>query len=215
MKSFRTLATLLAGLALSATLSAQTPPATPPEKKSDDVISLSPFSVTDKPDRGYIASETMAGSRVRTLIADLPYTVNVLTSEFLEEMGIFEFSDNVIQIGGFTGLDVGGGFNLRGFSSSSQLRDGFFRLGRYGSSNVDRIEIIKGNNAAIYGRTSPGGMMNMISKQPKARENQRLSVNVIRLRFWMAASSPSSAPVTMRSASAIPTTLASRLPPAT
>ncbi len=164
-------------LGIASTLAAQTAPALPPEKKSDDVISLSEFSVKAESDRGYIASETMTGSRVKTPIIDLPYTVNVLTSEFFEDFGIFELSDNVVQIGGFTGLDVGGSFNLRGFSSSSQLRDGFFRLGRYGSSNVDRLEIIKGSNAAIYGRTSPGGMLNMVSKQPKNRESQRLLFN--------------------------------------
>ena len=48
--------------------------------------------------------------------------------------------------------NIGGGFNLRGFSATSQLRDGFYRLGRYGQSNVDRLEIIRGPNAAIYGR---------------------------------------------------------------
>ncbi|WP_414659978.1 TonB-dependent siderophore receptor [Horticoccus sp. 23ND18S-11] len=167
---------LCAALLVSA-LHAQTTPATPAARPADDVVKLSEFSVRADGDRGYAPSETLTGSRVKTQIADLPYTVNVLTSEFFEDFGIFELSDNVIQIGGFTGLDVGGSFNLRGFSSSSQLRDGFFRLGRYGSSNVDRMEVIKGSNAAIYGRTSPGGMLNMISKQPKSRESQKLTFN--------------------------------------
>ena len=136
---------------------ATAPAATSPAKPTGDVVTLSEFSVSAETDRGYIASETMTGSRVKTKIIDLPYTVNVLTAEFFEDFGIFELSDNVVQIGGFTGLDIGGSFNLRGFSSTSQLRDGFYRLGRYGSSNVDRLEIIKGSNAAIYGRTSPGG----------------------------------------------------------
>ena len=34
---------------------------------------------------------------------------------------------------------------------------------RYGQTNIDRVEVIKGPNAGIYGRTSPGGMLNMIS----------------------------------------------------
>jgi outer membrane receptor protein involved in Fe transport len=164
-------------IALSALAVAQTAPVAPATSAESETVKLTEFTVKAEPNRGYAASETLTGSRVRTQIADLPYTVNVLTSEFFEDFGIFEFSDNLIQVGGFTGLDVGGGFNLRGFGSTSQLRDGFFRLGRYGSSNVDRIEIIKGNNAAIYGRTSPGGMMNMVSKQPRAKESQRLSVN--------------------------------------
>ncbi|MBL9204510.1 MAG: Plug domain-containing protein, partial [Opitutaceae bacterium] len=125
----------------------------------EDPIRLSEFSVTASDDRGYVPSETMTGSRVATKIIDLPYTVNVLTSEFFEDFGLFEFTDNLVHVGSFTGLDIGGGFNLRGFGSTYQLRDGFFRLGRYGSSNIDRMEIIKGSNAAIYGRTSPGGMV--------------------------------------------------------
>ncbi len=170
------LATLLA---TAPALRAQTAPTPSPgaAAKSEDVITLSEFNVKAEDNRGYVPAETMTGSRVATKIIDLPYTVNVLTSEFFEDFGIFELSDNIVQIGGFTGLDIGGQFNLRGFNSTSQLRDGFFRLGRYGSSNVDRIEIIKGSNAAIYGRTSPGGMMNMISKQPKSRESQKLTFN--------------------------------------
>jgi iron complex outermembrane recepter protein len=144
---------------------------------SDQTITLSPFEVNSAATVGYGASETMTGSRIKTQILDLPYTVNVLTSEFFDDFGLFELSDNVTQIGNFTGLDIGGNFNLRGFTSSNQLRDGFFRLGRYGSSNIDRMEIIKGSNAAIYGRSSPGGMVNMISKMPKTEAHQKLSLN--------------------------------------
>ncbi len=167
----------LAALTLTAGLRAQTAPA-PAAKPPEDVIQLSEFNVSsDTGDRGYVASETMTGSRVATKIIDLPYSVNVLTSEFFEDFGMFELADNITHIGSFTGLDIGGGFNLRGFSSTSQLRDGFYRLGRYGGSNVDRMEIIKGSNAAIYGRTSPGGMVNMISKMPKDREAYSLKLS--------------------------------------
>jgi outer membrane receptor protein involved in Fe transport len=169
------LAAWLFALGSACSINAQTTPATP--KPDDEVVRLSEFSVKADPNRGYAPSETMTGSRVATKIVDLPYTVNVMTSEFLEDFGIFELADNITQIGSFTGLDIGGNFNLRGFTATYQLRDGFFRLGRYGSSNIDRMEIIKGSNAAIYGRTSPGGMINMISKAPKDRQSEKLSYN--------------------------------------
>ncbi len=146
-------------------------------KPAEDTVRLSDFNVTADEDRGYAASETMSGSRVATKIIDLPYTVNVLTSEFFTDFAIFDLNDTLTQIGSFTGLSGGGGFTLRGFSSSSQLRDGFYRIGRFGTSNVDRIEVIKGSNAAIYGRTSPGGMINMISKQPRSQPGYRITVN--------------------------------------
>ncbi|MSU24747.1 MAG: hypothetical protein EXS32_13110 [Opitutus sp.] len=165
---------LLGFLAISAGLFAQ---ASTPPRGASEVIELSPFQVTTNPNRGYTASETMTGSRVKTQIVDLPYSVHVMTSEFLEDFGLLELNDNLTHVSGFTGLDIGGNFFLRGFAASYQLRDGFLRLGRYGSSNIDRIEIIKGSSAAIYGRTSPGGMVNMISKQPKAEASQKLAFN--------------------------------------
>jgi len=177
MKANLTLtALLLAGCAagMTARLAAQAPAA---PRSNEEVVRLTEFNVTASEDRGYAPAETMTGTRVATKIIDLPYTVNVLTAEFFEDFAIFELADNIVQIGSFTGLDIGGNFNLRGFSSSFQLRDGFFRLGRYGSSNIDRMEIIKGSNAAIYGRSSPGGMVNMISKAPKNREGQKLTFN--------------------------------------
>jgi iron complex outermembrane recepter protein len=169
----------LAALAsvLTTNVLAQTPAASTAAARREEAIQLSEFSVTEELDRGYVASETLTGSRVRTPIIDLPYTVNVLTNEYFKDFAMFELGDNITQIASFTGLDIGGGFQLRGFNSTSQLRDGFYRLGRYGSSNVDRLEVIKGSNAAIYGRTSPGGMVNMISKLPKDREYYELELN--------------------------------------
>ena len=160
-------------LAVTASSSAQT--VSPAAAKKEEIVHLSPFEVQAAPERGYVASETMTGTRVATQIKDLPYTVNVVTSEYFEDFGMFQLDDTLTQIGGLTGLDIGGGFNLRGFSSTSQLRDGFYRLGRYGETNIDRIEVIKGPNAGIYGRTSPGGMVNMISKAPKKQNNLELT----------------------------------------
>ncbi len=100
------LACAFAALALAG-LHAQTAPTGSPTsrpKAADDVVTLSEFSVKADPDRGYAPSETMTGSRVATKIVDLPYTVNVLTSEFLEDFGIFELADNIVQVGSFTGL---------------------------------------------------------------------------------------------------------------
>jgi outer membrane receptor protein involved in Fe transport len=177
LRGLRQLALCVAAASVSPLIWAQTAPTPKPEAPPEEAVRLSEFSVTASDDRGYVPSETMTGSRVATKIIDLPYTVNVLTSEFFEDFGVFEFMDNIVHVGSFTGLDIGGNFNLRGFGSTYQLRDGFFRLGRYGSSNIDRMEIIKGSNAAIYGRTSPGGMVNMISKQPKSRASQKISLN--------------------------------------
>jgi iron complex outermembrane recepter protein len=166
---------LFASVLLLAAVAHPTARAQTSSAADDEAVRLSEFTVKGNSDNGYGASETMTGLRVATKIKDLPFTVNVLTSEFFEDFGMFELNDNVTgYISSFSGLDQGGGFTLRGYTSTYQLRDGFFRLGRYGVSNVDRIEIIKGANAATYGQSSPTGIVNIISKMPSKTSRQIL-----------------------------------------
>jgi outer membrane receptor protein involved in Fe transport len=142
----------------------------------DETIVISKFEVSANPSHGYSASESMSATRVNTKIIDLPFSTVNLTDQYFKDFGTNILDENMTQIGGLTALSIGGNFFLRGFNSTSQLRDGFYRLGRYGQSNVERIEVIRGPNAAIYGRTAPGGMVNFISVQPKKANTQDLII---------------------------------------
>jgi iron complex outermembrane receptor protein len=144
--------------------------------KSDDPVELSPFTVTAEQKDGYIASESVTGTRMRTPIKDLTFGVNVITSEFLEDFAFFEIGENFAYTSSLSSLDNGGGnVNMRGYGATSFLRNGFLRLGLVDRVNVDRIEVIKGPAANIYGMTTPAGMINIITKRPKARPEQSLA----------------------------------------
>ena len=69
----RRLAGLFAWCSALAAATALAQTATPAK---EEVVELSPFEVKSSDDRGYIAAETMTGTRVATQIKDLPYTVN-------------------------------------------------------------------------------------------------------------------------------------------
>lgn len=150
-------------------------PASPGE---DETVTLSPFEVRTTQTNDYIASESVTGSRVATPIKDLPFAINVITSEFLNDFDFFELDSNMGYTSSLTGLDTQGNYNLRGYGATFQLRNGFYRLGLIDRVNVDRVEVIKGPNAAIYGQTSPAGLVNIISKRPKTKNSQRLSLTV-------------------------------------
>src|SRR4051812_26764138 len=164
---------LVSGFVFPAVLHAQTPT---PAPKTDETVKLSEFTVTENSDDSYVASESITGTRVRTPIKDLTFTVNVITSEFLTDFVYFEIND-LGYTSSVNNFDNGGGnVNLRGYGATSFLRNGFLRLGLVDRVNVDRIEVIKGPAAAIYGMTTPAGMVNIITKRPKDRPAQSLSV---------------------------------------
>lgn len=138
---------------------------------------LSEFTVQADPADSYTASETITGSRVAEKIRNLPYTVNVLTSEFIEDFGFVDFGDDFAYTSSFGGYDPGGGSaNVRGLAVGKSLRNGFLRIGVVDRGNIDRIEIIKGPSAAVYGEALPSGLINIVTKKPKEKPGYKLSV---------------------------------------
>src|SRR5829696_5027913 len=60
-------------------------PAPPP---SGEVVELSPFTVNTTSDVGYVAENTLAGSRLNTRLRDTASSVAVFTKEFLDDLAI-------------------------------------------------------------------------------------------------------------------------------
>jgi len=155
-------AALTCSLSVLSPLAAQTAPAS----SSDQPVRLQDFTVSAGSQTGYVASESTTGTRVVTKVADLPFVVNVITSEFLNDFDFFSLSGNVGYVSSLSQLDTEGNANLRGFPSTFQLWNGFYRLGLVDRVDLDRIEVIKGPNAGIYGQTSPSGIINYITRMP-------------------------------------------------
>jgi outer membrane receptor protein involved in Fe transport len=149
-------------------LPAQVPAATAGARPGDDTVTLPEFSVRASPTSEYLAAESITGTRVATKIRDLPFTVNTVTGEFLDDFAAFEFRD---QFGYTSSVSVwetlSTGYSLRGFDADVQLRNGFRRIGLIDKVNVERAEIIKGPAASIYGTVLPGGTINVITKKPQ------------------------------------------------
>src|SRR5687768_13628858 len=79
----------LAASAASQSLLAQAAPTPGPasDEPEEEPIMLSPFEVSSSQDRGYQATQTLAGTRIRTNLADIGGSIQVLTKEFLDDIG--------------------------------------------------------------------------------------------------------------------------------
>ncbi len=60
---------------------------------AEPVFELSPFQVDASQDRGYYAENTLAGSRLRTNIADLGSSITVVTMQQMQDTGSIDIND--------------------------------------------------------------------------------------------------------------------------
>jgi iron complex outermembrane receptor protein len=71
----------------------------------------------------------------------------------------------------FAGLGLSE-FTIRGFATGEYYRNGFPINRGYPNSpdiaSIERVEVLKGPSAFLYGRGDPGGTFNIVSKQPLA-----------------------------------------------
>ncbi|HEU0183785.1 MAG TPA: TonB-dependent receptor [Blastocatellia bacterium] len=125
----------------------------------------------------YQATESSTATKLASSWLDVPQSVQVVNRRLLNEQADFQLSDAVRNISGVsrtktqTSGSLGNEFTLRGFQldiENNYLRDGLKYSGYSVSdlADVEQVEVLKGPAAALYGRSEPGGVINLISKKP-------------------------------------------------
>jgi secreted protein with Ig-like and vWFA domain len=69
----------------------------------EKILQLSPFEVSAPEERGYMASSTLAGSRLNTKLADVAGSLRVLAPEFLSDVGAKSSDDGFLSSGSTSG----------------------------------------------------------------------------------------------------------------
>ncbi|MAO84186.1 MAG: hypothetical protein CMH50_09955 [Myxococcales bacterium] len=140
------------------------------DNSGGETYTLDPFTVTSESDT-YYATNSISGTRVNTRIMDIPVPISVVTEQLIEDFSYEKVEDAVVMDASITRRSRNEGqfnenFTIRGFRSSLNLRNRIPYKGFTDSSMIDRIEIVKGPAAVLYGLSDPGGLVNIITKKP-------------------------------------------------
>lgn len=154
-------------------------PASRPGRDSE-TVELSPFVVNTARDLGYLAENTLAGSRLNTKLRDTPGSISVFTREFLDDLGITDIRQ-LVEYSVNSEVDVGNGasgpnqntyidasnlnvnIRTRGISASQGL-DYFTSIAPADSYRVGRYDDSRGPNSILFGISNAGGIINQSSK---------------------------------------------------
>ena len=121
---------------------------------------------------GYLATNSVTATKTDTPLIDIPQTINVVTRDQLDDQAHHSLAEILRYIPGTT---VGQGegnrdqITLRGQNTTADFfLDGVRDDVQYyrGLYNIERVEILKGPYALIFGRGGGGGIINRVQKSP-------------------------------------------------
>jgi outer membrane receptor protein involved in Fe transport len=172
----------LAAAVLASLAQAQSVPA--PRAGGDagppSAVVLSPFEVKTDGDVGYVATNSLAGSRLNSALRDTPAIIDVFTKEFLADIGATNLEQAMVyannsQIDDGDAERVNSGLTQTGASNSFRFRSRGILAGttrnyfetRLSTNfyNVERLDDTRGPNSVLFGIGSAGGSVNNSPKR--------------------------------------------------
>jgi iron complex outermembrane receptor protein len=169
------LAVLCAGAAL-----AQGQPA--PTVQLDTITVEGEGGTATGPVNGYVATRSATGSKANTSILAIPQAVSVLGRDEIDDRKALKVDEALRYTAGVAAQTFGPDPDtdwifIRGFQATQTgvFMDGL-QLYSYGFGGfqidpflLERVEVLKGPASVLYGGSTPGGIVNLVSKRPNGR----------------------------------------------
>lgn len=140
-------------------------------------------TATREDQSSYNANSASTASKSAVPIMQEAQAVQVVTEQVIKDYQVQSLDDAMKFVSGMTQSNTlagtQDGFIKRGFGSNADgsiLRDGIrSSLSRNFSATTERVEVLKGPASLLYGALEPGGLINVISKQPEYQQRTQIS----------------------------------------
>ncbi|MDR4475278.1 MAG: TonB-dependent siderophore receptor [Nitrospira sp.] len=153
-----------------AALDVRQPARSAEREEAAPVVEAKPVFVTAQRE-SYAVERAATATKSDQPIMETPVSIQVVPRAVMDDQQVISVGDalkNVsgVQPGGYTFYD---NFILRGFeANASTYRNGLRHQATTAleTANLDVIEVLKGPASVLYGRTEPGGLVNLATKRP-------------------------------------------------
>ncbi|WP_024696971.1 TonB-dependent siderophore receptor [Pseudomonas avellanae] len=140
-------------------------------------------AVASETSEGYSAKSTSTASKSDVPIKEEAQSVNVVTPQTIADYNVRSLDDAMKFVSGVSQGNTLGNTKdsviKRGFGTNddgSILRDGVRSVvSKNFGATTERVEVLKGPASLLYGAMEPGGVINVISKQPQYVQSTTLS----------------------------------------
>ncbi|KAM3103276.1 TonB-dependent siderophore receptor [Phormidesmis sp. 146-12] len=152
--------------------------------EADEDVAEEEITVTGEGQQGYRVPNASTATRTDTPIRDIPQSIQVVPQEVLRDRNVRTVTEAVETVSGVSEnfyfyTPLAGSRVIRGFSQFGNFRNGF-REGPFASSlavpdAIEQVEVLKGPASVLFGDVEPGGIINIVTKQPLSEPYRKLA----------------------------------------
>jgi iron complex outermembrane recepter protein len=149
-------------------------------------ITLTPATVSESiavRAETYQEKTTTIGSKTDTPLIELPQAITIVNRQLMLDQGVISLEDALKNVAGVMtgGYHRGWDFyRIRGFDASfTTYIDGLRGENGIGEElfGIERVEVLKGPNSALYGQAVLGGLVNLQSKRPRRERSGEVQLS--------------------------------------
>jgi len=145
---------------------------------------LQTVEIIGRSTRKYNSDYSFSATKTAALNKDIPQSISTITKELIADKGAFYLADAVKMASGVIPASYYNQYTIRGISQNEegQIINGMRTRQYYFlqplTTNIERIEVIKGPSSATFSSVDPGGSINMVTKKPLATDRKEVSLSV-------------------------------------
>ena len=146
-----------------------------------NIAELQNVEIKGRVSHSYKSDYSFFGNKTETPSKDIPQAISTVTKELIKDKMELTLKDAVDEVAGvnqYSGFDE---YTIRGFRAENSRDINGLRgyNTTYTSSmlvNIERVEVIKGPTATLYGNCDPGGTINLVTKKPLEKTESEIDV---------------------------------------
>jgi iron complex outermembrane recepter protein len=137
---------------------------------SEEALQLTTFTVKEDQDIGYESMHTTSGMRTVQELKNLANSISIINSQLIEDTGSITIDE--MMKWSVSGEDnpepnatVDSRVVLRGIPNAYAMRNGWIWYSPMDSYSTEKVELLRGPNAFLYGEADVGGAQNQMTKR--------------------------------------------------
>nr|WP_308463729.1 TonB-dependent siderophore receptor [Chitinophaga nivalis] len=134
--------------------------------------------------RKYFSDYSFSATKTATLNKDIPQAIATVSKELIADRQAFTLADAVKNVTGVVPASFYNQFTIRGMSQNEEgviingMRTRQYFFNQPLTSNLERIEVIKGPASATFSSVDPGGSINLVTKKPLTEDRKQVNISV-------------------------------------